>query len=86
LLEGIRVDVGVGFLMATPLFQTNFLPDLMQVKVLVPTTDLFPTLMHLAPALVAECAGIGWNVSVKLKVKTNKVRTLLYLIKIKSDS
>jgi hypothetical protein len=27
------------------------------MKVLVPTTDLMPTLAHLAPALVAECAG-----------------------------
>jgi hypothetical protein len=29
------VGVGVGFLTATPLFQTNFLPDLMQVYVLL---------------------------------------------------
>jgi hypothetical protein len=42
-----------------PLSQTNFLPDLIQVKVLFPTTDLLPTLVHLAPALVAECAGIS---------------------------
>jgi hypothetical protein len=31
----------------------------MHVKVFVPTTDLMPTLVHLAPALVAECAGIS---------------------------
>jgi hypothetical protein len=31
---GVGVGVGVGFLTAIPLFQTNFLPDLMQVKVL----------------------------------------------------
>jgi hypothetical protein len=29
----------------------------MHVKVLFPTTDLMPTLVHLAPTLVAECAG-----------------------------
>jgi hypothetical protein len=29
----------------------------MHVKVLFPTIDLMPTLVHLAPALVAECAG-----------------------------
>ena len=36
-----------------PLFQTNFLPDLMQVKVLLATTDLIPTFLHAPPALVA---------------------------------
>ena len=28
---GVEVGVGVGFFTATPLFQSNFLPDLMQV-------------------------------------------------------
>jgi hypothetical protein len=78
---GVVEGIGMIFFTATPLFQTNFLPDLMQVNVLFPTTDLVPTLVHLAPALVAECAGIGWKVRLKLKVKTNKVRTLRYLIK-----
>ena len=49
--------MGVGFFTATPLFQTNFFPDFKQVKVLFPTTDLMPTLVHLAPALVVACAG-----------------------------
>jgi hypothetical protein len=31
----------------------------MQVKVLLPATDVIPNLVHLAPALVAECAGIN---------------------------
>jgi hypothetical protein len=47
---GIATDV-------LSLFQTNFLPDLMQVKVLFPTTDLMPTLVHLAPAFTAALAG-----------------------------
>ena len=50
--------VGVGFFIATPLFQTNLLPDFMQVKVLLPITDLIPTLVHLSPALTAAFAGI----------------------------
>jgi len=50
--------VGVGLPSEIPLFQTNFFPDLMQVKVLFPTTDLIPTLVHLAPALVAETEGL----------------------------
>ena len=51
--------VGFGLPSEIPLFQTNFLPDLTQVKVLFPATDLMPTLVHLAPAFVAEFAGIS---------------------------
>jgi hypothetical protein len=36
-----------------PLSQINLLPDLMQVNVFEPTTDLLPTFEHLAPALAA---------------------------------
>ena len=50
--------VGLDLLTITPLFQTNFLPDLMQVKVLFPTADLMPTFVHLSPALTAALAGI----------------------------
>jgi hypothetical protein len=78
--RSVRENVGVG-LTGVPLAQINRLPVLTQVNVLFPTTDLVPTLAHLAPALVAECAGIGWKVRLKLKIKTNKVRTLRYLIK-----
>jgi hypothetical protein len=46
-------------LIATPLLQTNFLPDLTQVKVLFPATDLIPALVHLVPALTAALAGIS---------------------------
>ena len=53
---GVTTGSTVG--VTTPLFQTNFFPDLMQVKVLLPAVDLMPTLVHFAPALVAECAGI----------------------------
>jgi ABC-type nitrate/sulfonate/bicarbonate transport system permease component len=31
---GVAIGVGAGFFMGTPLFQTNFLPDFMQVKTL----------------------------------------------------
>ena len=40
-------------LLITPLFQIVFLPDLMQVKVLFPTTEVIPAFVHFAPALVA---------------------------------
>jgi hypothetical protein len=42
----------------TPLSQANFLPDLMQVKVLFPTIDLLPTLVHLVPALAKAFPGM----------------------------
>jgi hypothetical protein len=44
---------GADLTIKTPLFQTNFFPDFMQVKVFAPTTDLIPTFEHFAPALVA---------------------------------
>ena len=56
LVEGLRegVGVGLGFAAATtrtPLFHTNFLPDLMQVKVFPLNTSLVPTLGQELPAL-----------------------------------
>jgi len=54
----------------TPLSQTNFLPDLTQVKVLRETTDVFPALLHAAPALAAAFTGIeGRNTKSESKVK-----------------
>ena len=44
--------------MTTPLFQTNFLPDLMHVNVLLDTTDVIPTFLQAPPALTAAFAGI----------------------------
>jgi hypothetical protein len=51
--------MGVGFFTAIPLFQTKFFPDFKQVKILFPTTDLMPTLVHLAPALAEALAGFS---------------------------
>ncbi len=62
---GAGVGVGVGSmglitgfidglgatLNATPLFQTSFVPDLMQVNFFPPETEVAPTFVHLAPAL-----------------------------------
>ena len=53
--------VGVGFgaaaLIATPLFQTSFVPDLMQVNFLPDAVVVDPALVHLAPALTAAKDG-----------------------------
>ena len=73
---GVGDGVGVG-LTATPLFQTNFFPDLMQVKVLFPTTDLVPALVHLAPALVAETEGLLCINNAKIVVRRQSATVLL---------
>ncbi len=51
--SGVAVGVatGVGGLTATPLFQTSFEPDFMQVNFLPPAVDVAPTFVHLRPAL-----------------------------------
>jgi len=41
-----------------PVFQTNFFPDFMHVKVLPDTTDVLPALVHAPPALTAALTGI----------------------------
>ncbi len=46
----IGVTTGVGGLMATPLFQTSFEPDFMQVNFLPLAEAVAPTFVHLAPA------------------------------------
>ena len=53
--EGVGVGVGIatgeGFLIATPLFQTSFVPDLMQVNFFPLAVAVVPALLHLTPAL-----------------------------------
>jgi hypothetical protein len=44
----------------------------MQVKVLIPTTDLIPTLVHLAPDFTAAFTGIDWKVSATHNIKVEK--------------
>ena len=51
---GLKTGFGDGFgaaVIATPLFQTSLLPDLMQVNFLPDEIDVVPALVHLAPAL-----------------------------------
>jgi hypothetical protein len=60
----------------TPLSQANFFPDLMQVKVLLPVTDLIPTLVHLAPALAAALAGINGRNTKRETIDKNAISFL----------
>jgi hypothetical protein len=52
------VATGEGFLIATPLFQTSFVPDLMQVNFFPDAVAVDPAFVHLVPALgAAACKG-----------------------------
>jgi len=57
---GLTVAEVVGFeaATATPLFQTNFFPDLMHVNFLPDETEVTPALEQDAPALTAAFTGI----------------------------
>ncbi len=55
---GGGVTIGAGFFIATPLFHTSFVPDLMQVNFLPEAVAVDPTFEHLVPAFgVAACTG-----------------------------
>jgi hypothetical protein len=56
---GVAVGVGDTFaagLIATPLFQTNLLPCLMQVYLMFDVVFVVPTLVHFVPAMDAGIA------------------------------
>jgi hypothetical protein len=50
---GSGVTCAVGFAIATPLFQINFLPDLTQVNFVVEVDENAPDLVQALPALTA---------------------------------
>jgi predicted anti-sigma-YlaC factor YlaD len=57
---GLKTGLAEGFgaaLIATPLFQISFLPDLMQVNFFPAFVAVAPALVHLAPALTAAKEG-----------------------------
>jgi hypothetical protein len=72
--------VGVGFgaatLIATPLFQTSFVPDLMHVNFLPDAVAVDPALVHLAPAFTAAKEGAV----IKDKQSSSAIRILLRVI------
>jgi hypothetical protein len=72
--------VGEALLVLTPLFQTNFLPDLMHVKVLPDATEVIPALLHLAPALAAAFAGTIGVAMKRANIDKNAI-TLLFISK-----
>jgi hypothetical protein len=75
---GLTVTEGVGFeaATATPLFQTNFFPDLMHVNFLPDATEVIPALLHLAPALAAAFAGAWERVKERESIEKNAISFL----------
>ena len=63
-------------LKATPLFQINFLPDLIQVKVLLAAIEVLPTFLHVPPDLVAaEDSGMMPTVITITEIRNNLILT-----------
>ena len=60
-------EVVVGLAITTPLFQSNFFPDLIQVNVFPDATEIFPALGQVAPALTAANEGIIGNADTRDK-------------------
>jgi len=63
-------------LIATPLFQTSLLPDLMQVNFLPATVDVAPTFVHLAPALAAAKEGPAIRDSDSKRARNKRERVM----------
>jgi hypothetical protein len=76
---GLNTGFGDGFgaaLIATPLFQTSFVPDLMQVNFLPADIDVAPTFEHLSPALTAAKDGAVARDSVSKRATTIRERVI----------
>ena len=72
-------EVGEGFgaaLIATPLFHTSFVPDLMQVNFLPAAVAVAPALVHLAPAL-GDAAKDGADTRESVRSSATKIRVRL---------
>ena len=53
---GVGEGIGVAFFTATPLFQTNFFPDLIQVYLIPDDVLVLPSVLHVVPGLTAASA------------------------------
>ncbi len=75
---GLNTGFGDGFgaaLIATPLFQTSFVPDLTQVNFFPEADAVVPALVHLAPAL--GVAALSGAVTARSSAITNAGNSLL---------
>jgi hypothetical protein len=67
---------GADLTIKTPLFQTNFFPDLMHVNDLLETTDLSPTFLQAPPALVAALTGVRGSDKKRESIDKNAISLL----------
>ena len=75
---GVALGVGAaaGFAIATPLFHTNFLPDLMQVNFVVAVEEIAPNFVHLLPAFTAASE----TGAISASARTEEIRRTRLLI------
>ena len=73
---GVGVATGEGFLTTTPLFQTSFVPDLMQVNFFPPETEVAPAFVHLAPALTAANDGAAIRDIISKSARNKRERVI----------
>ena len=69
-------EVGVGLgaaLIATPLFHTSFVPDLMQVNFFPADVDVAPAFVHFAPALAVANAGAEMREAARIRATNRRV-------------
>jgi len=71
---GVAVTTGVGFLIATPLFQTSFVPDLTHVNFLPDAVAVDPAFMHFDPAFTAANDGAATKEIIRAIAKTKRDR------------
>jgi len=69
--EGVGVMTGFGTAITTPLFQTSFFPDLVQVNVLPLNTSFVPTLGHELPAL-----GLAASATVNVEITRAAIKPI----------
>ncbi len=69
---GDGVGTGFGLATATPLFQTSFFPLFTHVNFLPAKVDVCPTILQVAPALIAAVAFKG-TARVKVRVSASKI-------------
>jgi hypothetical protein len=58
------------------LFQTSFVPDLMQVNFFPPETEVAPTFVHLAPALTAAKDGAAIRDIISKRARNKRERIM----------
>lgn len=73
---GVGVATGEGFLIATPLFQTSFVPDLIHLNFLPDAVAVVPALVHLAPALTAANDGAAISDSASMRARKKRKRVM----------